>query len=118
MSKQEQDYLEKLSILLSKEGKKQVIATVKKVASSGMSRQVAFAIVINEDVHFITYFISKALGLRYNESNNTITISGCGMDVIFGTLYNLNVALMKYELDTITWDLVYNYRIPTTYSLL
>ncbi len=58
-----------------------ILIIQKSVSSSGMSRQVK---VYNQrTMSNLTYFIPDILDLRYNQNNDCVSISGCGMDMHF-----------------------------------
>ena len=64
-----------------------VIASIKSVARSGMSRKIAFAYACNNQFYNINHILELA-GYKLN-NDGTITRRGCGMDMIFDTLYGL-----------------------------
>ena len=69
-----------------------IIATITRVSSSGMSRNIKIVEMHKGTsgkyyiLNFQTFF--KVLGYKTTD-NGEIVISGCGMDVIFGTIYNV-----------------------------
>jgi len=77
-----------------KEGR--VICSVVSVSSSGMSRQLKFlscepSNYKDEVSHYYRQFNSmlQCLGFRYNQKKYCISVSGCGMDMIFHTNYTI-----------------------------
>lgn len=64
------------------------IATIPHVSSSGMSRQIKFAIIYKGEFLNITYLCSKILGKKLTRKD-AISVSGYGMDMIFATLDHL-----------------------------
>ena len=72
-----------------------VICSVVSVASSGMSRQLKFLSFEpskqeNEKGWFRQYnAMLQSLGFRYNKNKYCISVSGCGMDMIFHTNYTI-----------------------------
>lgn len=60
---------------------------IKKIAPSGMSRQMTVGIVINDTTtkqqryHNLTYYINNLLG--YSDEKEYIRVNGCGMDMTF-----------------------------------
>ena len=78
-----------------------IYAKVVRVSSSGMSRHVRLYANIKGEVVDISYHAAKALewgyaGDRYNEG---IRVSGCGMDMLFHTVYSLSYAMGYGALD-------------------
>lgn len=73
-----------------------VFAKVNKVSSSGMSRNIALYIVDKKEGRpvDISYHASKALEWGYREGyDGGIKVSGCGMDMLFHTVYSLSYAM-------------------------
>ena len=72
-----------------------IYAKVNKVSASGMSRRVSLYIV--EDggrIVDISYWAAKALEWSYVEGYaGGIRVSGCGMDMLFHTVYSLSYAM-------------------------
>ena len=65
--------------------KSTVIASVKSVAKSGMSRTISFYLIENNQPIDITCVIAQVLGHTL-QRDCTIRVRGCGMDMIFATL--------------------------------
>lgn len=65
--------------------KSTVIASIKSVAKSGMSRTIAFYMIENNQIIDITQVIAQVLGHTL-QRDYTIRVRGCGMDMIFATL--------------------------------
>lgn len=92
---------------------KRIIATVKKVSSSGMSRDIFFGEVAisgkgkGRYTHIYQFnWFFKQLGYNYT-GNDTIRVGGCGMDMVFNTLYNV-CGTLKYN----------GYKLPDNWSSL
>ena len=70
---------------------RRLLCVVKKVSSSGTSRQIFFGEMCfnNGFAHLcqFNYFLG-CLGFRYKNDSGLVSVSGCGMDMIFHTLYN------------------------------
>lgn len=71
-----------------------LICNIEHVSKSGMSRYLTFKYLKRNkyDKKYMllnTYFIFKSLGYRYNKNHNAFYISGCGMDMVFHTNYNI-----------------------------
>lgn len=62
-----------------------IIASVKSVAKSGMSRTIAFYMIENNKIVDITHVIAQVLGHTL-QRDCTIRVKGCGMDMIAHTL--------------------------------
>lgn len=82
---------------------KRIIATVKKVSSSGMSRDIFFGEVAisgkggSRYTHIYQFnWFFKQLGYNYNSGMDSIRVGGCGMDMIFNTLYGV-CGTLKYN---------------------
>ena len=73
---------------------KQIAVNIVSVSRSGMSRTMKF---YTEGFQDITEEIAIITGNRYNEQSNTLSVSGCGMDMVFSVLSNLNYAMAKYD---------------------
>jgi hypothetical protein len=68
-----------------------VYAKVNKVSSSGMTRHIAFYMILNGGIQNITTFIGWLNGyLKAGEyeKGEGLKVGGCGMDMVFHTLYN------------------------------
>lgn len=77
-----------------KEGR--IICSVVSVSSSGMTRQLKFLSCESsnykddEKYYFRQYnTMLQSLGFRYNKNKYCISVSGCGMDMIFHTNYTI-----------------------------
>jgi hypothetical protein len=81
-----------------------LIASVKKVSRDGLSRQIFFGevgIVANgrPAIYQFNYFFSQ-LGWRYARNNSdALSISGCGMDMVFHTFESVASTLKYYGFD-------------------
>ena len=66
-----------------KEGGKPVVyCVIRKVAASGMSREIGFFVFTKTGPHWLNYYISELLGLRRGK-NDGLVVSGAGMDMGF-----------------------------------
>jgi hypothetical protein len=72
----------------------EVSGIVKQVASSGMSRRIAFLAVVNGRIENISFEIGKALGIRWND-DGSLTVRGCGMNMVFAVVNELEQVLGK-----------------------
>ena len=87
-----------LKNIMKKVKDKRVYARVTYVSSSGMSRGVTFRVITKKgELLRIDTYIHKILGYSWaREWSNGLVIGGCGLDVVFNTLYCINeVALYK-----------------------
>ena len=100
----------------------EIIVTITSVSSSGMSRTANFYYLSkNGYIYNMNYKISKILG--YQMTNKGLRIRGCGLDVIFNTLYNLNCYALEYGVikkskNKNEKDLRYNGIVNTSYALI
>jgi hypothetical protein len=65
-------------------------------ASNGMSRRLRVAIAVEGRVFNITHYVADACGFRFNDSEGSIVIGGCGMDMGFHVVYALGRALWPH----------------------
>ena len=72
-----------------------VYAKVNKVSASGMSRNIGLYLVRKDgSINDISYHASKALEWGYKDGyNGGVRVSGCGMDMLFHTVYTLSFAM-------------------------
>lgn len=64
-----------------------VYYTVESVARSGMSRRMRFFTFGDGTPAYLTYSIAVILGLPYRDSDGTVRVDGCGMDMGFAAVY-------------------------------
>ena len=91
-----------------KEGR--LVCSVKHVSSSGMSRVISFCEVRKIGKTYTLFqfnWFFKQLGWTYVDSWNAIRVGGCGMDMIFHTLYSVCSTLQYY-----------GFKVPKDYSIL
>lgn len=70
-----------------------VFTRIVHVAKSGMYRTVDLYVIEDNQPIRISYLVSKATGLRYDEKHEAIGMSGCGMDMAFAAVYDLGATL-------------------------
>lgn len=72
-----------------------IYAKVVRVSASGMSRQVRLYFSKDGKIIDITYWSAKALGWSYagDGYREGVRVSGCGMDMLFHTVYSLSYAM-------------------------
>lgn len=75
-----------------------IIAAIKQMAANKMSRQIGFYAIEKDGkgIRYLSMPISILLDCRHND-NCSITVRGCGMDMIFATLYRLNCIIYDLE---------------------
>lgn len=78
-----------------------VYAKVNSVSQSGMSRRISLYIVAEDGrILDISYHSARALEWGYKDGyNGGIKVGGCGMDMLFHTVYSLSYAMGYGELD-------------------
>lgn len=74
-----------------------IATSVMHVSRSGLSRSIGLQIAIIEDgkprVCDISWQVAAALGWRFDNKNGGVSVSGCGMDMCFHTVYTLGRVL-------------------------
>lgn len=72
-----------------------IYAKVVRVSASGMSRHVRLYITKGDEIVDISYWSAKALEWGYagDGYREGIRVSGCGMDMLFHTVYSLSYAM-------------------------
>lgn len=74
---------------------KKIYAIVNHVSKSGMQRQISFYFVNKQgEIQCINGLIAKVLDMK---TKNGIVVNGCGMDMVFSVLSNLNYAMAKID---------------------
>lgn len=68
-----------------------VVASVVSVSRSGMSRKIKFAFAAGSEILNFNHIL-ELVGYKLN-TDGSITKKGCGMDMIFDTLYGIYYAL-------------------------
>ncbi len=84
------------------------IASVVKVAKSGMSRTIKLAIVMDGVFMNVTYLMAKVLDKKLDK-DGAFRVKGCGMDMIFAALSDIAARLCDNE-HPYKWKAVQNYR--------
>lgn len=75
-----------------------IYGTCMKVSGSGMSRTLKLFVVVNNQPVNISWNVTKVLGTR--KSDLGVVVEGCGMDMLFSTVYNLNGVLFPERTNT------------------
>ena len=100
----------------------EIIVTITSISYSGMCRTANFYYFSNNGyIYNLNYKIAKILG--YKMTDKGVRIFGCGLDVIFNTLYNLNLYALEYGIikpskNKSGHDLRYNGIVNTRYTLI
>lgn len=99
-----------------------VYARVLKVSPSGMSRVIHFATIKNNQLYNLDGLINKITGSPFVEvvGGWGLRVGGCGLDVIFNTLYNVNCWAIRYKIIKVSknkdnHDLRYNGLVNSNY---
>lgn len=67
-----------------------VYGIVVHVSASGMSRSIRFMYVENGAIRELPpSWVAAAIGERFDEKRWAVQVSGCGMDMVFASIYNL-----------------------------
>jgi len=66
-----------------------IYCIIKHVSKSGMTRHISFFDIRNNQPSFITSRISDFLGYRMNKHHDALMVGGCGMDMAFSVVNNL-----------------------------
>ena len=74
-----------------------IYCIIKHVSKSGMTRHISFFDIRNNQPSFITSRISDFLGYRMNKHHDALMVGGCGMDMAFSVVNNLQETMMKYR---------------------
>ena len=73
-----------------------IIYTIKNVSKSGMSRTASFAVLHNNEVHDLNFYLIELLNLKATKNIYGVRLRGCGTDMIFHTITSLNYKYMEY----------------------
>lgn len=74
-----------------------VSCILRHVSSSGMSRRISLVITSKEtgEIQDISGYAASVMDYRRNERDNSLIVSGCGMDMGFACVYNLGRRLFQ-----------------------
>lgn len=80
-------------------GNLKVYCILRHVSRSGMSRNIDFYTIIDNEIYYLTYWIGVVLDYPISNksglSDNGLVVGGCGMDMGFSVVYNLSRKLFK-----------------------
>ena len=89
--------LNQLKKIMQKCKDKRIYAMVLHVSNSGMSRTITFkAIDKHGNLYNVNELIHRITGYAWSNSYYGLRVYGCGMDMIFNTLYNVNCIAINY----------------------
>lgn len=113
--------LNQLKKIMKKCKDHRVYATVLHVSSTGMSRVIKFIAITNRgDVYNLNNIIHNITGYKHDNNYYGLRVYGCGMDMIFNTLYvvnsiAINNKVIKKSKNRDNHDLRYNGLVNTNY---
>lgn len=73
-----------------------LLAIVNSVSRSGMTRRIEFYGAEKGEISRIGYYMAKILEWPYNVDKGGFLVTGCGMDMVFQTLYSFNAAAWQF----------------------
>ena len=75
-----------------------IYSIIRHVSKSGMSRHISFFYIDNQRPYWITHDIHQLLGYKMNKYHDAIIVGGCGMDMAWSVVNNLERQLNQdYE---------------------
>ena len=83
----------KLDELLNR--KQEIYSIIRHVSQSGMTRHISFFIIRKGQVWFIDNLISDYLDYRPNKRYDALVVGGCGMDMAFSVVNNLQETMKR-----------------------
>ena len=116
--------LKELKELMKKTKDKRIYASALHVSNSGMSRVIKFCIITKKgELYNINNLVHRITGYNWDQNYYGLRVYGCGMDMIFNTLYNINAyassyGIIKSSKKTSKHDLYYNGLVNTSYYTL
>lgn len=76
------------------------IASVASVSSNGMNRKIKLGMVYNGSFVDVTRLVAEVTENKFDRKHYAVSVSGCGMDMIFSLLENLFSRLSAKKGDT------------------
>lgn len=71
-----------------------VYTVLRYVSRSGMSRGIdCYRMNDGSDPSWLSYMVSKAVGIPFNQKRECLSVGGCGMDMGFHVVYELSAVL-------------------------
>ena len=83
----------KLNELLNR--KQEIYSIIRHVSQSGMTRHISFFIIHNNEIWHIDNLISDYLDYRPNKRYDALVVGGCGMDMAFSVVNNLQETMKQ-----------------------
>ena len=77
----------------------EIYCIIRHVSQSGMSRHISFFCIVDNEPRFLDGLISDYLDYRHNKSYTGLVVGGCGMDMAFSVVNNLQEE-MNYSKNT------------------
>ena len=74
------------------------------VSQSGMSRDIAFYMLDGSRMVNISSQIAQVLDWRTDSQKNAVKVGGCGMDMVFHTIYTLSEVMGYGKMNQQEWD--------------
>lgn len=74
-------------------GGKDIFCVLRHVSKSGMQRAISFFYIENDSLVGLDYSIQKICGYKFNRKHGGLTVNGCGMDMGFSVVANLEYKL-------------------------
>lgn len=74
---------------------KEIYRSVLHVSASGMSREIGLYIVKDNRILDISFEVASVLGWTKSKTKRAVRVEGCGMDMIFHTIYELSQRLFN-----------------------
>lgn len=88
--------LKQLKKIMRKTKDCRVYAMVTHVSNSGMSRSITYRVIYKNSLWNIDPYIKAITGYRWDSNYRGIHVGGCGMDMVFNTLYVVNSIAVNY----------------------
>lgn len=85
-------YLIKEARNLCKPGTK-VYGVVRNVSRSGMTRAISLFVAHKGEIRSLDYYMRELMGYHFDRNSGGVTVSGCGMDMVFHCVYSLSRTL-------------------------
>lgn len=83
-----------------------IYCVIRHVSKSGMTRHISFHYIKWNELYSINNIISDLLGYKMNKYHDAIVVGGCGMDMAFSVVNNLQAELNNNKY--LNPDLTYN----------
>ena len=98
MNKKQIEQKEALTLLKDRLKENDTIhAIIRTVSQSGMSRNISFKAIDNNELIDLSWHIAKAMDYSFNDKKHALRVSGCGMDMAFHVTDNLS-RMLGYKL--------------------